>query len=229
MSSETLAPGIVKFNIDKNLATKILEDLKSCDNDSWEKAFTIGEQFEKDNHKYLIRNSDILNFLEKFPDLNRQLDFEMNNILFKYKLQYIDTAVHMNSKEIFSALRYSPGGFYKMHCDTSPYMYRTVSCLVYLNPDEYEGGETFFKYFDLNYKPKEPSILIFPSNYIYAHSAMPVSSGIKYVLTNWYSDLLPMNEKGLGFKNISILNKENLVEIDGQKYFKFPVGGHIVK
>lgn len=229
MNNETILPGIVKFNIDKNLAKNILQELKSCDEKDWGAAQIISNMLGETPLKEAYRNSDILNLTEKFPSLNNSLDFELNNILFKYRMQYMDTEVQMLSKELWSALRYNPGGYYKIHCDTSPKMYRTVSCLVYLNPEEYEGGETFFKYFDLNYKPQEASVLIFPSAYIYAHSAMPISKGIKYVLTNWYNDLLPMNDRGNSFKNISILNKDNLIEIDGQKYFKVPKGGRVVK
>jgi hypothetical protein len=38
--------------------------------------------------------------------------------------------------------------------------------------------------------------------------------------------LPPLNEESGSYLNISILNKENLVEIDGDKYFKVPKGRH---
>ena len=50
---------------------------------------------------------------------------------------------------------------------------------MYLN-DEYEGGELFFPYFDLKFKPEAGDIVLFPSTFIWAHAALPVESGLKY-------------------------------------------------
>lgn len=226
MINEILAPGIVSFNINKSLASRILNGFKSCDESLWGPAKTISDQMQNVAPTKTIRNSDVISLKNHFFDLNKELEFEVNNILFEYKMNYAESHLQINSKENFTGLRYVPGGYYNIHSDTSMYMYRTVSSLVYLNPEEYDGGETFFKYFNLNYKPKKPTVLIFPSAYIYAHSAMPVSIGTKYAITNWFSDLPPLNEEFGSHSNISILNKENLVEIDGDKYFKVPKGRH---
>jgi hypothetical protein len=50
---------------------------------------------------------------------------------------------------------------------------------MYLN-DEYEGGELWFPYLDITFKPSYGDIVFFPSTYIYAHASKPVSSGTKY-------------------------------------------------
>jgi len=226
MINEILAPGIVSFNINKSLLNKILNKVKSSESDLWVPSRVIGESMNNLPPSKTIRNSDSISLRYNFPDLYKELDFEVNNILFEYKVNYYDSDIHINSKEDFTILKYSPGGYYNIHSDTSSYMYRTVSSLVYLNPEEYEGGETFFKYFNLNYKPSKPTVLIFPSAYIYAHSAMPVFNGNKYVITNWYSDLDPIDDELNSYPNVSILNKKNLVEIDGDRYFKVPKGKH---
>lgn len=226
MINEILAPGVISFNINKSLSNKILDGFKSSDESLWGPARVISDHRSGTLPNKTVRNSDVISLKDNFYNLNKELEFEINNILFEYRINYAASDVKINSREDFTGLRYVPGGYYNIHSDTSMYMYRTVSSLVYLNPEEYEGGETFFKYFNLNYKPKKPTVLIFPSAYIYAHSAMPVSSGTKYAITNWFSDLPPINEESGSYSDISILNKQNLVEIDGDRYFKIPKGRH---
>jgi predicted 2-oxoglutarate/Fe(II)-dependent dioxygenase YbiX len=86
-------------------------------------------------------------------------------------------------------LKYTPGGWYDTHIDASWQTYRVASMLVYLNPLDYEGGETWFPHYDLKVKPLEPSLVLFPSNYMYEHQAMPVKNGEKFVLVTWMNDL----------------------------------------
>jgi hypothetical protein len=46
--------------------------------------------------------------------------------------------------------------------------------------DNYEGGGIYFRLQDLMFKPEEGDLIIFPSNFMYPHRAMPVESGTKY-------------------------------------------------
>ena len=63
--------------------------------------------------------------------------------------------------------------------DGDPYRC-TVSSVGYPN-DNYEGGELFFKLFNIKYKPTAGDFVICPSAYSYAHSSEPVTNdGIKY-------------------------------------------------
>lgn len=224
MNHTVVAPGIVKFDISKTLSQNILNELKN--NSNWQSAKTIGEikklDTNIDNKK--ARNSDILPFPEIFPELDKKINFEVNQSLFFYSILYADSYCMPKSQELFSALRYNEGGYYKTHVDSDINMYRTISCIVYLNPSEYVGGETYFKYFNLNYKPENPCILLFPSNYIYAHSAMPIETGTKYVLVNWYNDLYPFDDLKTTYQNISIINKNNIFDFNNEKYFKIWTG-----
>jgi len=87
--------------------------------------------------------------------------------------------------EGYTILRYQGGQEYKSHCDYAPHLPRYLSALVLLNPSEYEGGGTYFEHFDINIKPEKPSLVLFPSNYAYAHRAMPVIKGTKYAIVTW--------------------------------------------
>jgi predicted 2-oxoglutarate/Fe(II)-dependent dioxygenase YbiX len=87
----------------------------------------------------------------------------------------------MNLKywEAFNFIKYGPGQHFQEHHDHG-YSYNcTVSLVGYIN-DDYEGGELYFRLQNLNIKPKAGDLYIFPSNFMYPHQAMPVTSGLKY-------------------------------------------------
>jgi predicted 2-oxoglutarate/Fe(II)-dependent dioxygenase YbiX len=56
-----------------------------------------------------------------------------------------------------------------------------TSCVIYLN-DDYEGGEIEFCNFDIKVKPVKNSMVLFPSNYPYMHTAHQVHSGTRYAI-----------------------------------------------
>lgn len=87
--------------------------------------------------------------------------------------------------EGYSLLKYENGTHYKMHHDCGgTHRDRVVSIVVYLN-DDYVGGELTFPLFNKTYKPNAGDIVIFPSNYTFAHIAQPVTSGTKYAIVSW--------------------------------------------
>jgi len=89
--------------------------------------------------------------------------------------------------EAYQMLKYDVGTEYKQHCDSGLSTRREVSAIVYLN-DDYEGGELEFPHFNVKIKPKSGMLLLFPSNYAYAHIAHPISKGTKYALVTWIRD-----------------------------------------
>lgn len=80
--------------------------------------------------------------------------------------------------------RYLPGQQYHVHADAGGKSTRVISALVYLN-DDFSGGETDFVYFDERITPKAGRLVIFPSNYAYAHAALPPLDGVKYSAAFW--------------------------------------------
>jgi predicted 2-oxoglutarate/Fe(II)-dependent dioxygenase YbiX len=91
-------------------------------------------------------------------------------------------------------LRYEPGGLYGPHSDSDHFLPaeglwqkvidRDMSMLLYLNQD-FEGGELAFRQFNYLYKPRTGDLLFFPSGGQYAHQALAVRSGIRYVIVSW--------------------------------------------
>jgi hypothetical protein len=84
-------------------------------------------------------------------------------------------------------LKYQTGQEYKQHVDAGTKNNRIVSMVMYLN-DDYEGGNIEFPYLNFNLKPPANSMIFFPSNYIYAHIAHPVTEGTKYAVVQWITE-----------------------------------------
>jgi hypothetical protein len=133
-----------------------------------------------------------LHFIEKSKDLYLLKYFVLfplayKNVWWKVKGHIVSYSVEHG------------GTFLGQHSDTSAdYTYgmpepsdqiatrNTISCIVYLNED-FSGGEHYFNYLDIEYKPKTGDIMMFPSNYIAAHEVKPVTSGNRYTYLGWYS------------------------------------------
>lgn len=89
--------------------------------------------------------------------------------------------------EHYHLLKYSNSQEYKAHYDGGTSTGRALSCLCYLNSN-YEGGELEFVNFKIKIKPQAGMMMIFPSNFAYAHIAHPVTNGTKYNLVTWIRD-----------------------------------------
>jgi hypothetical protein len=92
--------------------------------------------------------------------------------------------VRFSDMESINVNRYDPGQRYRPHADDGPGHNRIISALVYLN-DVPEGGETEFIHHGVSVSPRQGRLIIFPSNYAYAHAAHPPASGIKYSAAFW--------------------------------------------
>jgi hypothetical protein len=81
--------------------------------------------------------------------------------------------------EATNYVKYGPGQHFQEHHDHG-YSYNCVVSLVAFPNDNYEGGELAFSIQGVTIKPKAGDLYVFPSNYMYPHRAMPVTSGTKY-------------------------------------------------
>lgn len=87
--------------------------------------------------------------------------------------------IHMKYMEAINFVRYGSNQHFNVHTDHGFSYICTVSCVTYLN-DDYSGGELYFPYLDIEWKPEFGDSVFFPSTFIYAHSSKPVKSGVKY-------------------------------------------------
>jgi predicted 2-oxoglutarate/Fe(II)-dependent dioxygenase YbiX len=85
----------------------------------------------------------------------------------------------------YELLRYKEGQFYTQHTDSFKMRPRAISCSFVLN-DDYKGGEFAFFDRELIYNLKKGSCIMFPSNFMYPHEIMPVTSGTRYSIVTWF-------------------------------------------
>lgn len=180
MEYEVLSPGIFLYEFPDSLAKDLVKSLN--EDIEWHHS-AVGINGHTDQE---VRTSYSMPFEREMPFAAEKVKSIMVACVNDY-MNYFN--INVTQDEGLDLLRYEINNKYDYHIDSDWTMYRTVSMLIYLNPSDYEGGETHFEHFDINVKPEGPSVVIFPSNYIYRHSARPVTNGVKYVLVTWGNDL----------------------------------------
>jgi len=115
----------------------------------------------------------------EYDDLHKvynQVGSEIKQCVTEYCGPYNITMKYMES---INFVKYEKNQHFHYHADHGFSYVCTVSSIAYLN-DDYEGGELSFHTLDLKHKPSSGDIIVFPSNFIYAHAALPVTKGVKY-------------------------------------------------
>jgi predicted 2-oxoglutarate/Fe(II)-dependent dioxygenase YbiX len=167
----------------------IEEQCKNVDSGiAWLRAATIGQgAYQNARSNYLIDTTYLSDVT------NNQVVQNVNNIFYtclltlsnsyarKYKIN--EFLFHEN----YQMLKYNSGEEYTAHYDGYSAISRTISAICYLNSD-YDGGELEFVNFGVKIKPEQGMVVLFPSNYAYAHIAHPVLSGTKYAMVTWIKD-----------------------------------------
>jgi predicted 2-oxoglutarate/Fe(II)-dependent dioxygenase YbiX len=125
----------------------------------------------------LKRNFQTRNNLDKY------LFTTAANVISKYNQKFPLCKIEQDSG--YDLLKYEPGKFYTEHVDSFKAVPRAVSCSFALN-DDYEGGEFAFFNRELVYNLKKGSCIMFPSNFMYPHEIMPVTSGTRYSIITWF-------------------------------------------
>lgn len=175
-----LALGIREYEFPTNLSNKINNILKSSGKFDW-----VNSGVGKYSTNTSIRSSK--NYVSDTEPLILE---KVKKYIYECTDEYCSKYSTSVTKNIdLGLLKYEEGEEYKYHSDSAFAFYRTVSCLIYLNPSEYEGGETDFKYLGVRIKPDIPKLVLFPSNFIYNHAALPVTNGTKYVIVGWMNDV----------------------------------------
>lgn len=83
--------------------------------------------------------------------------------------------------------RWRIGDMQHPHADEdNGFEWRKFGCVLYLNED-YEGGNIYFPNQNLSIKPKANTLVFFPGNREYLHGVNPVTSGIRYTLSTFWT------------------------------------------
>jgi len=165
------------------LCDSILAEYKNCD--GWYNAVVrSGENLKIRNCQSIeISRTDSI---EKNKEVRQQIDKDMFACASKSIIKYNNKFSCLIEEDSgYDLLKYEVGGFYSQHKDSFKERPRTISCSFALN-DDYEGGEFAFFDRELVYKLKKGSCIMFPSNFMYPHEIMPVTSGTRYSIVTWF-------------------------------------------
>lgn len=174
--------------VPEELCDRILEEYResSC----WEQTTINSDSGFK--HNPMIRNCDhIAMSLPQVINKNFHVRKNLDDELFKcaakainvYRGVFPDVASEIDTG--YDLLRYKEGQFYQQHTDSFKAQQRSVSCSFHLN-DDYEGGEFAFFDREIIARVGKGSIIMFPSNFMFPHEIMPVTSGTRYSIITWY-------------------------------------------
>lgn len=122
----------------------------------------------------------------------------------KHKYQSVETiklalSVHQKIKEFVSksfnvecyadqigVVKWPPNSFQMVHVDEIPELSRVAGCVVYLN-DDYEGGHTFYPYYDREHTPKTGAIFAHNSNHSHLHGVTKIHGKTRYTISSTWS------------------------------------------
>lgn len=136
-------------------------------------------------------------------------------------------------------LFYGPGGRYDLHNDADILDRRTrrwqraldrdISLLIYLN-DDFTGGALEFPERGETIRPEAGMLVAFPSDHRFAHAALPVETGSRYVIVSWAAvsgspRLLNEPQLHVVYSNRQSLPQRLVVrEVEGAGFFIEPPG-----
>lgn len=87
--------------------------------------------------------------------------------------------IKMDYWEAMNFVKYGPEQHFAEHADHGFSYVATVSVVSYPNGG-YTGGELYFPKLDIKIKPEPGDQVIFPSTYLFSHSSLPITDGVKY-------------------------------------------------
>jgi hypothetical protein len=189
-NAEYLYPGIIVYRDVFKKEMNLIENLEGIlkENASefkWKQATTGYGNLDKkyrDCYDFKIKKN------VDSPEGKREATLQLESIWESAKQVQVDPVndyssmfglAPLNYWEAFNFVKYGPDQHFDIHSDHGYSYICVLSSVGYIN-DDYEGGELYFDKLDLKIKPKAGDLYLFPSSYIYSHSAMPVTSGIKY-------------------------------------------------
>ena len=219
MSTEILAPGIVKFSSCFRISHSQIENLARLKDASFASAYdfvyddngNLLYALNKSHHKvpaeYINKiHVTIGEGLDR--DLVEILEESIYKSLLQYLLIYPDAYRSIWWRTVGHVAAYPAGTYLSAHSDndvnyrpnTTPKdqaaVQHVLSCSALLN-DDFSGGDFFFEYYDLNVKAKAGDILMFPSNFLGAHGVAEITEGTRYSYVSWFGHGSPDESKNI--------------------------------
>lgn len=122
----------------------------------------------------------------EFKTMYNEISLSIGECVENYSQDY---GLGLRYMEAINFVKYENGEFFQSHSDHGFSYVCTVSSIAYLN-ENFKGGGLYFNHLDQFIQPKEGSIVVFPSAFIYKHESLPILSETKYAAVTMfdYSD-----------------------------------------
>jgi len=141
---------------------------------------------EDSKDKYLLK------YLEIFPLAYKCIWWKVKGHFLKYnKGVYLGTHSDVSADYIYGVWEPNEQLALRSMVTNLLYLNDHVENESELNGTNFTGGEHYFNYLDITYKPKKGDLLMFPSNYMGAHEVKEVTGGVRYSYLGWYSQGTP--------------------------------------
>ena len=124
----------------------------------------------------------------KFEVLKQYMD-ELYKCFIDYQNQwpFLKSVIKVVDVPGFNIQKYSRGDhFALLHSErtTLDTLHRLFAWMTYLN-DVDDGGQTNFSHYEIKIKPETGKTLIWPAEWMHAHTGEILKSGTKYIVTGW--------------------------------------------
>ncbi len=158
--------------------------------------------WDEDDHslplqKFIPKTEDIPRhdvYIEEQTYISSLLNTALERTLNHYTKEIYGPYAHKeirSREQTMHLLKYTESGHLPAHQDQGNST-RLLSGLLYLN-DDYDGGEIEFLNCNVKIKPEAGSVIMFPSNFLYAHQVNAIAKGTRYSLPVWYHNSIKQN------------------------------------
>ncbi len=180
----------IKGSLDKIKLIEHSAEIGSGFNHGWQKAAVVSSD---GNSEVTNSRTNMVLYLDvDYPEtkgqslskINRELHSVFSDCVNHYAEMFC-FAINTEKSRSYTVLTYVDGQYYVHHLDSSKNTPRTVSAVGYLN-DDYIGGELDFNQLNFTYRPLSGDVVVFLSGEPFSHASLPVKSGIKYSVVNWW-------------------------------------------
>jgi len=155
---------------------------------SWKPACVGDHEIKKDYrdcYDFKVQQSMLPFENQKYSDIQKVYEEVISGVrecVAHYSKLY---NLHLGYEEATNFVKYEEGQHFDVHPD-SGYSYScVVSCIGYIN-DGYEGGEYLMPYQNIKFIPESGDVILHPSDFLYSHSSLPVTKGVKYSAVTMY-------------------------------------------
>ena len=172
--------------IPHTLCDDILNEYKNS-NEWIDSSVSSKREVDRNKRNCTIIGISLNEIIEKNKNVRKKIDDDVftcvKKTIKKYNKKFNESNITKDTG--YDLLKYEKGGFYTQHVDSFTNVPRTISCSFTLN-DSFKGGEFSFFNNTITYSLKKGSAIVFPSNFLYPHSVLPVIDGTRYSIVTWF-------------------------------------------